>query len=124
MSEARDRAPEGMDFDAPWTDLEVEVADLRRWREQGRDLQLVDVRQPVEQAIASIDGALLVPLAELPARVGELDRERPVVVHCHHGPRSLRAAQWLRGQGFARVASLAGGIDVWSVEVDPGVPRY
>jgi adenylyltransferase/sulfurtransferase len=111
-------------FDGGWQDLEVAVADLRRWRQEGRDLQLLDVRQPVEHSIARIEGARLIPLAELPARVGELDPARPVVVHCHHGPRSLRAAQWLRAQGFARAASLAGGIDAWSIEVDPAVPRY
>ena len=111
-------------FDGPWEDLEVEVANLRRWRDEGRDVQLLDVRQPVEHSIARIEGALLIPMPELPARVGELDPERPVVVHCHHGPRSLRAAEWLRSQGFARAASLAGGIDAWSVEVDPDVPRY
>jgi sulfur-carrier protein adenylyltransferase/sulfurtransferase len=124
--EARDvsETDTGGAFDGPWDGLEVEVTDLRRWREEGRDLQLLDVRQPVEHSIARIEGALLVPLSQLPARVGELDPARPVVVHCHHGPRSLHATQWLRAQGFPRVASLAGGIDAWSVEVDPEVPRY
>jgi sulfur-carrier protein adenylyltransferase/sulfurtransferase len=121
LSDAR---TDGASFDGPWEDLEVEVADLRRWREEGRDLQLLDVRQPVEHSIARIDGALLVPLPQLPSRVGELDPARPVVVYCHHGPRSLRAAEWLRAQGFPRAASLAGGIDAWSVEVDSEVPRY
>jgi adenylyltransferase/sulfurtransferase len=130
----REREPEGMhvhdrnaggaSFDGPWDDIEVEVADLRRWREEGRDLQLLDVRQPVEHSIAHIEGARLIPMNELPSRVSELDPARPVVAFCHHGPRSLRAAQWLRAQGFARVVSLAGGIDAWSVEVDPAVPRY
>jgi adenylyltransferase/sulfurtransferase len=111
-------------FDAPWEALEVGVDDVRRWREEGREVQLVDVRQPVEHAIASLAGATLVPLNTLPSRVGELDPARPTVVFCHHGPRSLHATQWLRAQGFLRVASLAGGIDAWSREVDPGVPRY
>ncbi len=114
----------GASFDGPWEDLEVEVADLQRWRDEGRDLQLLDVRQPVEHSIAHIEGALLVPLPQLPARVGELDPARPVVVYCHHGPRSLHATEWLRAQGFPRAASLAGGIDAWSVEVDPEVARY
>jgi len=111
-------------FDGAWEGIEVEVADVKRWRDEGRDVQLLDVRQPVEHSIAHIDGALLVPLNELPSRVAELDAARPVVAFCHHGGRSLRAAQWLRAQGFSRVASLAGGIDAWSVEVDPEVPRY
>ena len=115
---------EGTSFESAWEGLEVEAADLQRWRLEGRDLQLLDVRQPVEHSIAAISGATLIPMPELPARLGELDRARPVVVHCHHGPRSLHATQWLRGQGFPRVLSLAGGIDAWSREVDPGVPRY
>ena len=119
-----ENAPGGASFDGPWDDIEVEVGDLRRWREEGRDLELLDVRQPVEHSIARIEGARLIPMNELPSRVGELDPSRAVVVHCHHGPRSLRAAQWLRAQGFERAASLAGGIDAWSVEVDPQVPRY
>ena len=119
-----ENAPGGASFDGPWDDIEVEVADVRRWREEGRDLQLLDVRQPVEHSIASIEGAQLIPMNELPTRAGELDPSRPVVAFCHHGGRSLRATQWLRAQGFARVASLAGGIDAWSVEVDPQVPRY
>ncbi|HEY6220695.1 MAG TPA: rhodanese-like domain-containing protein, partial [Gemmatimonadaceae bacterium] len=114
----------GAAFDGPWHDIEVEVADLRRWRDEGRDVQLLDVRQPVEHSIASIEGARLIPMNELPARVGELDPARPIVAFCHHGGRSLRATQWLRAQGFERAASLAGGIDAWSVEADPDVPRY
>jgi adenylyltransferase/sulfurtransferase len=107
-----------------WERLEIGVEELRRWQEEGRDLQLVDVRQPVEHAIASLPTAVLIPLRELPRRVRELDPERPVVVHCHLGPRSISATQWLRAQGFARVLSLRGGIDAWSREVDPAVPRY
>jgi rhodanese-related sulfurtransferase len=123
LNENASGSPSGASFDGPW-DIEVEVGDLRRWREEGRDLQLLDVRQPVEHSIAYIEGARLIPMNELPSRVGELDPARPVVVHCHQGPRSLRVAQWLRAQGFERVASLAGGIDAWSLEVDPEVPRY
>jgi len=111
-------------FDRPWDALEVEPGELAQWRQEGRDMQLVDVRQPVEHAIAHLSGATLLPLPELVSRVAELDPARPVVVYCHHGPRSLRATQWLRQQGFPRVASLAGGIDAWSVEVDPALPRY
>jgi adenylyltransferase/sulfurtransferase len=111
-------------FETAWEGLEVGPALLHRWRGEGRDLQLLDVRQPVEHSIAAIEGAMLIPLHELPARVGELDPARPTVVHCHHGPRSLHATQWLRAQGFPRVVSLAGGIDAWSREIDPAVARY
>ncbi|HEV8629679.1 MAG TPA: molybdopterin-synthase adenylyltransferase MoeB, partial [Thermoanaerobaculia bacterium] len=118
------RVMEGRSFEEAWEGWEVDPMELQRWRQEGRDLQLIDVRQPVEHTIGSIAGATLIPLAELPRRVGELDPARPVVVHCHHGPRSLHATQWLREQGFPRVLSLAGGIEAWSRDVDPDVPRY
>jgi adenylyltransferase/sulfurtransferase len=111
-------------FDAPWDALEVDIDELQAWRQSGREVALLDVRGPVEHSIAHVEGAKLVPMQELPARVGELDPALPWVVFCHHGPRSLHATQWLRAQGFPRVVSLAGGIDAWSREVDPSVPRY
>jgi len=85
---------------------------------------LLDVREPHEHRIARIPGAVLIPLGSLPARLAELDSSRPMVVYCHHGLRSLHAVELLRGAGFARAISLRGGIDAWSTEVDPGVPRY
>jgi len=84
----------------------------------------LDVREPGEHAVASIDGALLVPMREIPGRLSELDRSSEIVVFCHHGGRSAMVAQFLRGQGFDRVLNLTGGIDGWSLEVDPEVPRY
>jgi rhodanese-related sulfurtransferase len=65
-------------------------------------------------------------MQELPERVGELDawKTKPIIVHCHHGVRSLRVTHWLRDRGFAAVSSMQGGIDAWSTEVDPNVPRY
>jgi adenylyltransferase/sulfurtransferase len=65
-------------------------------------------------------------MSQLAARVAELEafRTRPLVVHCHHGGRSLRVANWLREQGFSQAQSMAGGIDQWSLEIDPTVPRY
>ena len=116
------QAPSGDGDD--WQRLEIEVAELRRWQEEGRDLQLLDVRTPVESRIVTLPGATLIPVQELAARVGELDRGRPVVAYCHFGPRSQNATLWLRSQGFARVLSLAGGIDAWSREIDPSLPRY
>lgn len=91
----------------------------------GRPL-LLDCRTPEEHATARIDGAVLIPMQEIVARVGELEpnRDQPIIVHCHHGMRSLRVTKWLREQGFSRAQSMAGGIDAWSGEVDPTVPRY
>lgn len=85
---------------------------------------LLDVREPWEHAVASLPGARLVPLNTLPAALPSLDPAREYVVHCHHGVRSLMAAQILRRHGIARVANLSGGIAAWSDEVDPSVPQY
>jgi rhodanese-related sulfurtransferase len=74
--------------------------------------------------MAQIEGANLIPLGELPARWQELDREKEIFVFCHSGVRSARAAEFLRAAGFSKVANVAGGIDAWSEEVDPNVPRY
>jgi len=110
----------GMDEDLP---LGIEVGELARRREAGEALLLVDVRTPMESSLACIEGATLIPMQELAARIGELPRDRELILHCHHGPRSDRAALYLRQQGY-RARSLQGGIDAWSLEVDPDVPRY
>ncbi len=85
---------------------------------------VVDVREPWEHDVAWLAAAVLVPLGELPGRLAELPRDRPIVTLCHRGVRSATAAALLRRAGFAGVRSLAGGIDAWSAEVDPGVRRY
>jgi len=90
----------------------------------GQPFTLLDVREPFEVEMANIDGANLIPLGELPARYGELDRTREIFVFCHSGMRSERAAEFLRSAGFSKVANVAGGIDAWSEEIDSNVPRY
>lgn len=107
-------------------DLEVSCQHVQEQLAAGEDFLLLDCREPDEYAIASIAGARLLPLGELPARVESLRdwRGKPVVVMCHHGMRSAQAAQWLRGQGFDGAASMAGGIDQWSQQIDAAVPRY
>jgi len=89
-------------------------------------LLLLDCRTPEEHATANIAGSLLLPMQELPERVAEISawKEKPIIVHCHHGMRSLRVAKWLREQGFSLAQSMQGGIDAWSTDVDPTVPRY
>ena len=89
----------------------------------GKDLLLLDVREPWEHQIARIGNSELVPMNELPGRLQSIDRSRDIVVYCHHGMRSDMAAEWLRSQGFP-ARNLAGGIDRWSREVDPAIPRY
>jgi adenylyltransferase/sulfurtransferase len=87
-------------------------------------VQLVDVREPWEWAICRLPGAIHVPLGELQTLHAQLDPARETIVYCHHGSRSLAAAEHLLSVGFRRVCNLAGGIDRWSREIDPSVPRY
>jgi adenylyltransferase/sulfurtransferase len=105
---------------------EIEPAELRARLAGAEPPLLLDVREPWEDETARIAGARLIPLGSLDAALGEIEayRERPIVVHCHHGGRSRRACELLRAKGFQRVENLAGGIDAWSREVDPSVPRY
>jgi rhodanese-related sulfurtransferase len=86
---------------------------------------LLDCREPWEHQTAHIEGALLMPMNEIPARAHqELDPEAHIVVYCHHGVRSLNVTNWLRQQGFEKVQSMRGGIDAWSRTVDWKVPVY
>ena len=104
--------------------VEIEPAELMREWTANPALVVLDVREPHEYAIARIEGARLIPLSELAGRLRELDGRAEIVTHCHHGLRSLKAREILKGAGFASVRSLAGGIDAWACEVDPKVPRY
>lgn len=99
----------------------AEAADLLRENK----VRLIDVREPWEFQTANIDGSVLMPMGDVPARAHqELDPDERLVVLCHHGMRSLNVTVWLRNQGFEQAQSLRGGIDAWSAEVDPGVGRY
>ena len=85
---------------------------------------VVDVREPWEFAHCRIDGAISLPLSQLPARLAELPATQDVILVCHHGSRSQHAALFLARNGFARVYNLRGGVEAWAVEVDPAMPRY
>lgn len=86
---------------------------------------LLDVREPQEQAVARIEGSLLMPMGDVPGRVHqELDPDAHIITICHHGVRSMNVAVWLRNQGFEKTQSLRGGIDAWSTQVDPTLARY
>lgn len=91
---------------------------------RGDALRVLDVREPWEHATAALDVAQLLPMSQVPARHATLPRDAEYVVLCHHGMRSAMVADYLRAAGFARVLNLEGGIDRWSLEVDPSVPRY
>jgi rhodanese-related sulfurtransferase len=87
--------------------------------------RLIDVREPWEFQTAHVEGSVLMPMGDVPSRANqELDPEERLVVLCHRGMRSLNTTVWLRNQGFENAQSLRGGIDAWSAEVDPTVPRY
>lgn len=108
---------------------QVRPAQLDDWLQaQGPGAVVLDVREPWERQTASVraDGFELVaiPMAEIPQRLGELDPDRPLACLCHHGARSQRVAMFLAQQGYGQVANIAGGIDAWSAERDPQVPRY
>lgn len=110
----------------PSMPAEIDVAAVDRLMQSGEPLLLLDCRQPEENALVRLPGSTLIPMQEIPARIEELApfRDRPVVVYCHHGVRSLRVAHWLRAQGFSQVQNMRGGIDAWALEIDPAMPRY
>jgi adenylyltransferase/sulfurtransferase len=103
---------------------EMSPNELKRRMDSGEPFELIDVREPFEYEIARIDGAKLVPLGEISERLDELSGEQPIVVHCHSGKRSAQAARLLQQRGFANVYNLEGGIDAWSDQIDPSVPKY
>jgi adenylyltransferase/sulfurtransferase len=102
----------------------ISVREFARLKESNADVELLDVRNPYEVDVAAIGGAVLIPLDQLPARIGELDPAQRYVVTCHHGPRAVHACRLLAAAGFDRLEVLEGGLDAWAVEVDPSVARY
>jgi rhodanese-related sulfurtransferase len=107
-------------------DFEITAPELSSKLANGNPSKIVllDVRELWEYETAKIDGSTLVPMGEIPSRLQELDPEAHIVTICHAGVRSMNVAVWLRNQGLEQVQSLRGGIDAWSREVDPKVPRY
>jgi len=88
---------------------------------------LLDVREPEEFAVAHLENSVLMPMQSIPAQLQQVEQmadENALLVLCHHGVRSLQVVAWLRGQGIENCYSVAGGIDRWSRELDPAVPRY
>ncbi len=106
--------------------MQISCDAVQAKRLRGDSFLLLDCREQDEWDFCHIDGAQLIPMNELQARVSELDahRDSQIIVYCHHGVRSLRVAMWLQQQGFSHAASMAGGIEEWSLNIDKSVPRY
>jgi len=106
-------------------DLEITIPQAQQLLASPNPPLILDVREPWEHDTAHLPNATLIPMQEIPARAfNELDEDAPILVLCHHGARSLSVAAWLRNQGFSQAQSIAGGIDAWSRQIDPTVPRY
>lgn len=106
--------------------LEIDIHIVKSMLDGGDPFLLLDCREQSEYDLVRIEGSKLLPMGQTPARLAELEphRDELIVVHCHHGGRSLQVTQYLREQGFDKVQNMTGGIDQWSVEIDPSLPRY
>ena len=105
--------------------MEITATELKERLDKGDDIQILDVREPQEVAIARIPESIHIPLAQVVTRMGELDPQRETVVHCKMGGRSARAIEALQQSGFSgNLINLKGGILAWANEVDPTLPKY
>ena len=106
-------------------EMEIEPSEVKRRLDAGEKMRMVDVREPFEHRQANIADADLIPMRGVPQAIESLRATaEPLVLFCHHGMRSLQVTGWLRSQGLDDCVSMTGGIDRWSLEIDPGVPRY
>jgi rhodanese-related sulfurtransferase len=106
--------------------LEITCAAVKAKLDGGEDFLLLDCREADEHQLVNIPQAQLLPMSEISQRQTELEphRAQPIIVHCHHGMRSLQVTEWLQQQGYDDVKSMAGGIDAWAVEIDSTLSRY
>jgi molybdopterin/thiamine biosynthesis adenylyltransferase/rhodanese-related sulfurtransferase len=118
------RGQEGVVSATADNESETTVEELKGRLDRHENLFILDVRNPEEFQICRIPGSTLIPLPQLPQRFGELEREREIIVHCKSGMRSLKAQQFLRGQGFRAIKNLKGGILAWADKIDPNMPKY
>ncbi len=106
--------------------IELDVSEVKSLRDQGESFVLLDVREREEYDFAKIEGSVLIPMSELRDRLDELEPHRGerIVVHCHHGGRSMQVTNALRARDYPKCQNMAGGIEQWSLQIDPSVPRY
>ena len=103
---------------------DISVEQLKQMRDRKEDFVLVDVRNPDEFQISTIEGSVKLPLPDLPQRFKELPKDKFIAVHCKSGGRSARAVKFLKSQGYTKVKNVAGGINAWAERIDPNVPQY
>jgi rhodanese-related sulfurtransferase len=106
--------------------FEIDVSIVKQLLESPEDFLLLDCREQNEREFVYIEGSMHIPMNETPARMAELEAfaQKRIVVHCHHGGRSQQVTRWLRSQGFEKAQNMTGGIDAWSVTIDPNLSRY
>jgi rhodanese-related sulfurtransferase len=104
--------------------FEIDATTLKDRLDGDNPPAILDVREPWELDIAKVDGVIAIPLGEISRRFGELPKDRPLAVMCHHGGRSAQATAWLRNQGYDNATNVAGGIDAWARLVDTSLSRY
>ena len=106
--------------------IEIDVQSVKALCDSGEDFLFLDCREQAECETAKIDGTTWIPTREIMSRVEEFSeyKEKRLVVHCHLGGRSLRVTHWLRANGFINAQNMTGGIETWSQEIDPSLPRY
>jgi rhodanese-related sulfurtransferase len=107
-----------------FANIEIAPREVKELLARGEKVFFVDVREKWEYDTSRIEGATLISMSDIPANLAIFEEAGEIVLFCHHGMRSLDAAAWLRSQGVASARSMAGGIERWALEVDPGVPRY
>ena len=117
----RGQEPASAEETAGW---EISPEELKTLLDARKPVKIVDVREQHEYEICRLPGSKLIPLSEFVQRIGELDSADEVVLHCHHGMRSMKALDLLRSAGFRKIKSLRGGIDAWAEQIDPDMPRY
>ena len=104
--------------------LEINVVETKQLLEKPGQVELIDVREPFERELCAIAGSTHVPMGQIPEQLATLPKDRHLLIYCHHGGRSMRVTQFLRGQGYTQVTNVGGGIDAWAEQIDPGMKRY
>ena len=103
----------------------LSVEELKAWLESAEaEPLIIDVREPWEYQVCHLESSIHIPMRQVPAQLSQLDRDRDIVVLCHHGIRSLQVCRFLAQQGFGRLFNVTGGIDAWAQQVDPSMARY